>query len=395
MQLQYGVLLKMIYLDNAASTKVDEKVIKAMAPFFSEVYGNASSMHKIGQDANDAMENSRSIIAKSIGANPEEIVFTSGGTESNNFAIKAAAFAGKDKNHIITSKIEHDCVLNSCKWLEKQGFSVTYLGVDAEGRTNPLDVKKAITKKTCLVSIMHVNNEVGTINNIAEIGRICREEGVYFHSDACQSYTKVPINVKVMNIDLLTINAHKIHGPKGVGALYIRKGVKIDAWQSGGGHEFNLRSGTENVSGIVGFAKAVEIADIKDVKKMSELRDYMIERVVKEIPDVKINGALGDERVCSNVNISFKGIEGESMLLMLSQKGIIVSTGSACSSKSLEASHVLLAMGLKHEIAHGSIRFSLSKYTTREEIDKTVLEIKPIVEKLRVMSPLYNKVKKC
>jgi cysteine desulfurase len=385
----------MIYLDNAASTKVDDSVIKAMAPFFDSIYGNASSMHEMGEKANDALEKSRSIIAKSIGANPEEIIFTSGGTESNNFAIKAAAFANKDKNHIITSKIEHDCVLNSCKWLEKQGFNITYLGVDKEGRTNPLDVKKAITQKTCLVSIMHVNNEVGTINNIAEIGKVCRKEGIYFHSDACQSYTKVPINVKEMNIDLLTINAHKIHGPKGVGALYVRKGVKIGAWQSGGGHEFNLRSGTENISGIVGFSKAVEIAEVKDVKKMAQLRDYMIERIVKDIPDVKINGALGDERVCSNVNISFKGIEGESMLLMLSQKGIMVSTGSACSSKSLEASHVLLAMGLKHEIAHGSIRFSLSKYTSKEEIDRTILEIKPIVEKLREMSPLYKKVKKC
>ncbi|MDD5054335.1 MAG: cysteine desulfurase family protein, partial [Candidatus Nanoarchaeia archaeon] len=351
----------MIYLDNAASTKVDDKVLKAMKPYFSKEYANASSIHSAGEKAKKALETARKIIADSINASAEEIIFTSGGTESNNFAIKATAFANKNKNHIITSKAEHDCVLNSCKWLQTQGFKITYLDVDEFGAVNPESIKKAITKKTGLVTIMHANNEVGTINNIEKIGKICKEKKVYFHSDACQSYTKVDIDVNKMNLDLLTINSHKIHGPKGVGALYIKKGTKINAWQSGGAHEFGLRSGTENIAGIIGFAKAVEMADKKDIEKMSKLRDYLIKKIFEEIPDVKLNGATGKDRLCNNVNISFKGIEGEGILLMLSSKGVMVSTGSACSSTSLKASHVLLAMGLKHELAHASIRFSLSK----------------------------------
>jgi len=384
----------MIYFDNAASTKVDDEVLKSMQPYFSLNYGNASSIHEMGQIAKEALEKARKTIADSINALPEEIIFTSGGTESNNFAIKSIAFSNKKKNHIITSKVEHDCVLGSCKWLELQGFKVTYLDVDKFGAVNPEDVKKAITKKTCLVTIMHANNEVGTINNIAEIGKICRKAKVYFHSDACQSYTKVPIDVKEMNIDLLTINSHKIHGPKGVGALFIKKSTKITAWQNGGGHEFGLRSGTENVSGIVGFAKSVEISDKKNIEAMAKLRDYLIEKIIAEIPDVKLNGATGIDRLCNNVNFSFIGIEGEGILLMLSEKGFMVSTGSACSSTSLKASHVLLAMGLKHAVAHGSIRFSLSKYNNKGEIDLLVKELKPIIAKLREMSPLYKEMKK-
>jgi len=384
----------MIYFDNAASTKVDGAVLKAMTPFFDKNYANASSIHEMGQLAKEALEKARKVIADSINASPEEIIFTSGGTESNNFAIKSIAFSNKEKNHIITSKVEHDCVLNSCKWLESQGFKVTYLDVDNEGRVNSKDVKKAITTKTCLVTIMHANNEVGTINNISEIGKICKEKSVYFHSDACQSYTKVPINVKEINIDLLTINAHKIHGPKGVGALYIKKGTKIKAWQSGGSHEFRLRAGTENVSGIIGFAKAVQISSQKNINYMIKLRDYAIDKISKNIPDVKLNGATVNDRLCNNVNFSFIGIEGESILLMLSEKGIMVSTGSACSSTSLEASHVLLAMGLKHAVAHGSIRFSFSKYNTIKEIDYLIKVLKPIITKLRAMSPLYSGDKK-
>ncbi|MFA5303953.1 MAG: cysteine desulfurase family protein [Candidatus Nanoarchaeia archaeon] len=384
----------MIYFDNAASTKVDGAVLKAMTPFFDKNYANASSIHEMGQLAKEALEKARKVIADSINASPEEIIFTSGGTESNNFAIKSIAFSNKEKNHIITSKVEHDCVLNSCKWLESKGFNVTYLDVDKNGAVNPEALRKAINKKTCLVTIMHANNEVGTINNIKELGKICKEKSVYFHSDACQSYTKVPINVKEMGIDLLTINAHKIHGPKGVGALFIKKGTKIKAWQSGGSHEFGLRAGTENVSGIIGFAKAVQISSQKNIDYMTKLRDYAISKIVQNIPDVKLNGATGNNRLCNNVNFSFKGIEGESILLMLSKKRIMVSTGSACSSTSLKASHVLLAMGLKHETAHGSIRFSFSKYNTIKEIDYLVKILKPIIAKLRAMSPLYSGDKK-
>jgi cysteine desulfurase len=384
----------MIYFDNAASTKVDNEVIKTMNPFFIHNYANASSIHEIGQLAKEALNKARKIIADSINALPEEIIFTSGGTESNNFAIKATAFFNKKKNHIITSKSEHDCVLNSCKWLKNQGFKITYLNVDEYGTVNPEDVKKAITKKTALVTIMHANNEVGTINNIKEIGKICKEKKVIFHSDACQSYTKIPIDVNEMNIDLLTINAHKIHGPKGVGALFIKKGTKLKAWQSGGSHEFGLRAGTENISGIMGFAKAVSLASQKNNNYLTKLRDYAIEKIKKEIPDVKLNGAIGKNRLCNNVNFSFIGIEGESILLMLSEKGIMVSTGSACSSTSLKASHVLLAMGLKHEVAHGSIRFSFSKYNTIKEINYLIKVLKPIITKLRIMSPLYSGDKK-
>ncbi len=377
----------MIYLDNAATTKVDKRVLSVMKQYFTKKYGNASSQHLFGQEVKKDLEESRSIIAKSIGARSEEIIFTSGGTESNNLALKGLFFANKDKKrHIITTKIEHDCVLNSCKWLEKQGVKVTYLNVDREGFVNLDELKKAITKDTLLVSIIHGNNEIGTIQNLEAIGKICKENDILFHTDACQSYTKVPINVKKQNLDLVTLNAHKIHGPKGVGALYIRNGIKIVPLAHGGGHERNIRSGTENVAGIVGFAKAVELAKNKHIKHMEKLRDRLIKGILK-IENTKLNGPIGKRRLCNNVNICFNDIEGEAIVGYLDSKGIYVSTGSACSSHTLEPSHVLLALGLSALEANSSIRLSLSRENTKEEIDK-VLEVLPkIVKKLRKISP--------
>jgi cysteine desulfurase len=383
----------MIYLDNAATTPVDERVLKAMTPYFNEKYGNASSLHTKGQEAKRALENARSIIAKSIGAKPEEIVFTSGGTESNNLAIKGMAFANKDKKHIITTKIEHDCVLNACKWLEEQGWKVTYLDVDKEGFVSPQQLEKAITKDTFLVSIIHGNNEIGTIQDLEELGRICREKEINFHTDACQSYTKTQLNVKKQNLDSVTLNAHKIHGPKGIGALYIKEGIKITPLAHGGGHEFGLRSGTENIPGVVGFAKAVSISKNKDVKYMTRLRDKLINGLEK-IPGSKLNGPRGDKRLCNNINFSFDGVEGEAVGGYLDAAGISSSTGSACSSHSLKPSHVLKAIGLSGEEAHGSLRLSLSRNNTEQEIKK-VLEILPgIIEKLRKISPFEKIVNK-
>ncbi|MBW3011847.1 IscS subfamily cysteine desulfurase [Candidatus Woesearchaeota archaeon] len=380
-------MAKLVYLDNAATTKVDQSVIDAMNVYHNEKYGNASSTHAKGREAKMAMEEARHVIAKSIGAKDEEIIFTSGGTESNNFALKSAAFSNKDKgNHIITTKIEHDCVLNACKWLETQGFKVTYLDVDKEGFVSADALEKAITPKTIIVSIIHGNNEIGTIQDLKELGAVCRKHNVYFHTDACQSYTKTDINVKKQNIDLVTLNAHKIHGPKGVGALYIRKGTKIGVWQHGGGHEFGLRSGTENIPGIMGFAKSVKNAKSKYVKQMSKLRDKLIEGVLK-IPDTTLNGPAGSKRLCNNTNFSFKYIEGEAIGGYLDAKGVCSSTGSACSSHSLEPSHVLMALGLKIEDAHGSLRLSLSKYNTEEEIDYVLEQLPKIVASLRKISP--------
>ncbi len=378
--------MKRIYLDNAATTKVDEEVLKAMIPYFTEKYGNASSQHFAGQEAKEALEKSRRIIAKAIGAKTYEIIFTSGGTESNNLAIKGLFFANyPEKNHIIISKIEHDCVLNACKWLETRGAEITYLNVDDEGFVNPEDIEKAITDKTILVSVIHGNNEVGTIQDLESIGEICKAKNVLFHTDACQSFTKVYLNVKKQNLDLVTLNAHKIHGPKGVGVLYIKDGIKIIPIAHGGGHEKDLRSGTENVSGIVGFAKAVEVAKERDVEKMNELRDKLISGIL-EISNVKLNGPKN--RLCNNVNISFNNIEGESIGGYLENFGICTSTGSACSSHSLEASHVLKAIGLSLVQSNSSLRISLSKYTTEEEIEYILEKLPKIVEKLRRISPL-------
>ncbi len=381
--------MKQIYLDNAATTKVDDKVVKVMVEYLSDKWGNPSSLHYKGEEAKRGLDEAREIIAKSIGAKFREIVFTGSGTEANNFVLKGLFWKMKDsgKNHIITTRIEHDCVLNSCKWLERQGAKVTYLDVDSEGFVDADDLKNTITDKTIVVSIIHGNNEIGTIQNLEKLGAICREKNVLFHTDACQSFTKVPINVKKMNVDLMTINAHKIHGPKGVGALYIREGIKLDALLHGGGQEFKLRSSTENVAGIVGFALAVKISSSGDVKDMKKLRDYFIGEILK-IPNTKLNGSVGDERLCNNINVSFSNIEGEAIGSFLNSKGIFTSTGSACSSKNLDPSHVLLALGLDALKANSSVRFSISKYTTRKEIDFAIQEINKTVEKLRKISPL-------
>jgi len=378
-----------IYMDNAATTRVDDEVLKAMLPYFSEKYGNASSKHIVGQEAKRGVEEARDVIASSIGSKRDEIIFTSGGTESNNFVLKGLFFANKDKGkmHIITTKIEHDCILNTCKWLETQGAKVTYLNVDSEGFIDLKELESAIKPETLVVSIIHGNNEIGTIQNLNAIGKIVHSKNVYFHTDACQSYTKVPIDVKKQNLDFVTLNSHKIHGPKGVGALYIRKGIEITPLLHGGGHEFNLRSTTENVSGIVGFAKAVKVAKSSDVKNMTKLRDKLIEGILK-IPNTQLNGPSGDARLCNNINISFGNIEGEAIGGYLDAYGICSSTGSACSSHSLESSHVLKAIGCDHLRMNSSLRLSISKYTTEDEINK-VLEVLPkVVEKLRKMSPL-------
>ena len=399
--------MKIVYLDNGSTTKLDPKVLKAMQPYFTEKYGNASSLHSLGMEAREAVERARDLIAKSVGARGTEILFTSGGTEANNFALKGVAFANQEKgNHIITTKIEHDSVLKTCQWLEKQGagkskisgtsgtqgsegFKVTYLDVDKEGFVSKEALEKAITTKTILFSVVQGNNEIGTIQNLAELGKVCRDKGVYFHVDTCQSFTKTDLDVEKQNIDLLTLNAHKIHGPKGIGALYVRKGTRIIAWQHGGGnHEFGMRGGTENVSGAVGFAEAVKIGmNQRWIRQMNQLRDRLIEGALK-IPCSRLNGSVGDKRLCNNVNLSFLGVEGEALGGYLDQKGICSSTGSACSSKALEPSHVLKAIGLSDEEAHGSLRLTLSRFTTEEEIDH-VLEVLPkLVEKLRKISPI-------
>jgi len=381
--------MKQIYLDNAATTKVDEKVLKSMLPYFQEKYGNASSQHSLGQEAKMALEESREVIARSIKAKPNEIIFTGSGTEANNFVLKGLFFhERKNKNHIIISKIEHDCVLNSCKWLETQGAKITYLDVDKEGFVNPEDVKKAITEETLIVSIIHGNNEIGTIQDIEKIGKICKEKGVYFHTDACQSYTKTEINVNKQNLDFVTLNAHKIHGPKGIGVLFIKEELKknITPLLHGGGHEFKLRSSTENIPGIVGFATAVKIAKRSNIKMVGRLRDRLIEGILK-ISNTNLNGPK-ENRLCNNINISFNNIEGESIGGYLDSYGICGSTGSACSSHSLEPSHVLKAIGLEHSQINSSIRLSLSKFNTDKEVDYVLEVLQKVVEKLRKMTPL-------
>ncbi len=381
--------MKPLYLDNASSTKVDEKVLKAMLPYFSEKYANASSKHELGQKVREAIENSRKIISKSINARPNEIIFTSGGTESNNFALKGLFFANyPEKNHLITTKIEHASVLETCKWLEQQGAKITYLGVDKEGFVDLKQLEKSITKKTFLVSIIHGNNEIGVIQDLEKIGKICKGKKVLFHTDACQSFTKILIDVKKINLDLVTLNSHKIHGPKGIGALYIRKGIKITSLISGGGHEFQKRSGTENIPGIIGFAEAVKISNSKDYKKMEILRNKLINALLK-IPNTKLNGPIGypeghkEKRLCNNVNISFIDISGEEICAYLEKEKIYVSVGSACQSNINESSHVLKALGAKENEINGSIRISISKYTSEKEVDYFLGKIKKIVGRLR------------
>lgn len=384
--LQRGEKMK-VYLDHAATTPVDPRVLTAMQPYFSEKFGNASSIHSWGEEAREAIEKSREKIAKSINADAKEIIFTSGGTEANNFAIKGMAFK-KKKGRIITSKTEHDCVLNSCKWLKTQGFDVIFLDVDKYGLVSVEDVEKNINDETILVTIMHANNEIGTIAPIEEIGKICDEKEVPFHSDACQSYTKETIDVKKQNISMLTINAHKIYGPKGVGALYLRNGVKPVPLAHGGGHEFGLRSGTENVPGIVGFAKAVEIAKKEDNEKMRKLRDILIKSVLEE-KTAHLNGHP-TKRLCNNANFYFENVEGEALILRLNEMGIAVSTGSACSSHSLQPSHVLIACGLLPEEAHASLRASVGKENTKEEIEYSASAIIEQVNILRQLSPQWK-----
>jgi len=382
--------MKQIYFDNAATTKVDERVLKKMLPYFTEKYGNASSQHFKGREAKEAIEKARKIIAKSINAKSREIFFTSGGTESNNWTLKGLFFANyPKKNHIITTKIEHDCILKTCKWLEKQGAKVTYLDTDSEGFVNLNQLKNSITNKTLVVSVIHGNNEIGTVQDLKTIGKICKQKNVLFHTDACQSFTKTELDAKKMNLNLITLNAHKIHGPKGVGALYIKEGVNITPLMHGGGHERGLRSGTENVHGIVGFGKSVHIANKKDVEKIRELRDGLIKGILK-IENVKLNGPEGEKRLCNNINISFNNIEGESIGGYLEQKGILTSTGSACSSHTLETSHVLKAIGLTPLQANSSLRISLSKYTTKEEVDYFLKVLPRIVNKLRRFSPFVR-----
>lgn len=382
-----------VYLDNGATTMVDAKVLGAMKPYFTEKYGNASSLHSFGREAGEALEKARQAIAKRINAEPGEIIFTSGGTESDNLAIKGAAYANREKgNHIITSAIEHPAVINACKTLEKEGFKLTVLGVDSKGFVDMEQLKQGITDKTILVSIMHANNEIGTIQDIDAIGKICKEKEVLFHSDAVQSFTKVPIDVKKTGVDMLSFSAHKIHGPKGIGALYIKKGTLVRKIQDGGSQEFHRRAGTENVSGAVGFARAVELSKEKDIAKIVKLRDRLITGL-RKIPDTLLNGPSREKRLCNNVNIVFRFIEGEAMLLHLDMKGIAVSTGSACSQRDLKPSHVLTAIGLRPDVAHGSIRFTPSKFNTAKEIDYTIKCVKQVVENLRQISPLrgdYN-----
>ncbi len=386
--------MKHIYLDNAATTATDPEVVDAMLPYFSEYYGNPSSIYSFSRKAKAAVEDARNIIASFIGANNKEIVFTSGGSESDNFALKGIAFANKQKgNHIITSTIEHHAVINTCKFLEKLGYEVIYLPVDGNGLINPNDVKNAITEKTILISIMHANNEVGTIQPIAEIGKIARENKIYFHTDAVQTFGHIPVNVDDLNVNLLSISAHKLYGPKGIGALYIRKGTKITPIIHGGDQERKRRASTENVPGIVGFGKAVEIANTNmnnESKRQTTLRDKLVNTILKNIKDVRLNGHP-TKRLPNNINISFEGIEGESIMLNLDMEGISASTGSACSSSSLKPSHVLLALDLSHELAHGSLRLSLGKHTKAEDIDYVIQVLPKVVEKLRAMSPLYKK----
>lgn len=386
--------MNIIYLDNNATTKTDEEVVKAMMPYLLDNYGNPSSIYKIGRENKRKVEDSREKIAKILNCEPNEIYFTSGGSESDNTAIRGIAYSYKNKgNHIITSKIEHPAVLETCKQLEKEGFEVSYIGTDENGILDLEELKKEIKPVTTLITIMFANNEIGTLQPIKEIGEIAKKNNIIFHTDAVQAVGSVLIDVKQLNIDSLSLSAHKFYGPKGIGVLYVRKGIKFEKFVNGGHQERNKRAGTENVAGIVGLAKAIELAyqDLEEHnKKIKELRDYYVEQVKEKIPYIKINGDM-EKRLPGNSNISFRFIEGEGLLLNLDLKGICASSGSACTSGSLDPSHVLLAIGLPHEIAHGSLRISIGKYNTKEEIDYLVENLVEIVGRLREMSPLWEK----
>lgn len=388
----------LIYADNAATTAVSKKALEAMLPYFTEHYGNASSIHRVGQEANKALQQARAEIAAILGAEPKELIFTSGGSESDNQAIISAALQGakKGKKHIISSKIEHHAVLHVLDKLEKEGYDITLLDVSPEGLVSPESVEKAIREDTALVTIMFANNEIGTIEPIKEIGEICRKHGVIFHTDAVQAVGHVPINVKEMNIDMLSFSAHKFHGPKGIGGLYVRKGIRILPLIEGGAQERGLRAGTENVAAVVGMAAALkeQVENMeKNAEKLTKMRDRLIDSILKEVPRVRLNGDRV-KRLPGNVNFCFEGIEGEALLLMLDNLGICGSSGSACTSGSLDPSHVLLAIGLPHEIAHGSLRLTFSEYNTEEEIDYIIKVIPQVVKRLRDMSPMWERIVK-
>lgn len=387
---------RFIYFDHAATTYVKPEVLNEMLPYFTEKYGNPSSIYSIGRESKRAIEEAREKVAKAINADAKEIFFTGSGSEADNWAIKGVAYANKKKgNHIITSSIEHHAVLHTCQYLENDGFEVTYLPVDADGLVNPDDVRKAIKENTILISIMFANNEIGTIEPIAEIGKIAKEKGIYFHTDAVQAVGNVPIDVNALNVDLLSMSSHKFYGPKGVGVLYVRKGVKITSFMHGGAQERGRRASTENIAGIVGMGKAIELATAnldEHIKKATVLRDKIINEISEKIPYIKLNGHR-EKRLSGNVNFSFEFIEGESLLLMLDMKGIAASSGSACTSGSLDPSHVLLAIGLPHETAHGSLRVSLGDENTDDDVNYLLETLPPIVSRLREMSPLYEKIK--
>ena len=384
---------KLIYLDNAATTKTSEEVVAAMLPYFTEYYGNPSSVYEFASESKKAVSNARRTIAETLGAQENEIYFTAGGSEADNWALKATAEAYQSKGkHIITTKIEHHAILHTAEYLEKRGFEITYIGVDENGVVKVDELEKAIRPDTILISVMFANNEIGTIQPIKEIGEIAKKHGVLFHTDAVQAYGQLPINVDELHIDMLSSSGHKLNGPKGIGFLYIRKGVKIRSFVHGGAQERKRRAGTENVPGIVGYGKAAEIA-AKTMKERTakeiELRDHLIDRVLAEVPYTRLNGHRTN-RLPNNANFSFQFVEGESLLILLDNNGICGSSGSACTSGSLDPSHVLLAIGLPHEIAHGSLRLTLSEETTKEDADFVVEQIKGIVERLRSMSPLYE-----
>lgn len=386
-------MAKFIYLDNAATTKTAPEVVEAMLPYFTEYYGNPSSVYEFAGKSTAAITKSREIIAKALGAADNEIYFTAGGSESDNWALKATAEAYEKKGkHIITTKIEHHAILHTAEYLEKRGFEITYVGVDENGTVKLDELKKAIRPDTILISVMFANNEIGTIQPIKEIGQIAHEKGILFHTDAVQAFGQIPINVDECHIDMLSASGHKLNGPKGIGFLYIRKGVKIRSFVHGGAQERKRRAGTENVPGIVGIGKAVEraMATMEErTRHETEVRDYLIDKILKEIPYTRLNGHRTN-RLPNNINFSFQFIEGESLLIMLDMDGICGSSGSACTSGSLDPSHVLLAIGLPHEIAHGSLRLTLSEEITKEDMDYVAESIKKIVERLRSMSPLYE-----
>lgn len=381
-----------IYMDHAATTYVKPEVLNEMLPYFTEKFGNPSSIYSYGREAKKAIETAREKVAKAIGAEPSEIYFTSGGTEADNWAIKGAAFAAKSKgDHIITSAIEHHAVLHTCQYLEKHGFEITYLPVDEYGMIDPDDVRRALTDKTVLISIMTANNEIGTIEPVDEIGKIAKDRGIYFHTDAVQATGSIDVDVNVMNVDMLSMSAHKLYGPKGIGALYIRKGIKTDQFMHGGAQERNRRASTENVPGIVGLGKAIEmaVAEMSQRRERLEcLRDKLIKGIMDNIPYVRLNGHP-TKRLPGNANLSFEFIEGESILLGLDMKGVAASSGSACTSGSLDPSHVLLAIGLSHETAHGSLRLTLGDENTEQDVDYVIEVLPGIVDRLRQMSPLF------